>query len=48
MFKKLLVPLDGSAQAAVALPLARAVARRTGAAQRLLRVVPPTRADLYR
>ena len=45
MFKKLLVPLDGSAQAAVALPLARAVARQTGAAQRLLRVVPPTRAD---
>jgi nucleotide-binding universal stress UspA family protein len=46
MFKKLLVPLDGSAQAAVALPLARAVARQTGAAQRLLRVVPPTRADV--
>jgi nucleotide-binding universal stress UspA family protein len=45
MFKRLLVPLDGSAQAAVALPLARAVARQTGAALRLLRVVPPTQAD---
>src|SRR5829696_55003 len=44
MFTRLLVPLDGSAQAAVALPLARAVARQTGAAQRLLRVLP-THAD---
>jgi nucleotide-binding universal stress UspA family protein len=41
MFEKLLVPLDGSAQAAVALPLARALAQQTGAAVRLLRVVPP-------
>jgi nucleotide-binding universal stress UspA family protein len=46
MFKRLLVPLDGSAQAAVALPLARAVARQTGAAQRLLRVVPPAHGGL--
>ena len=41
MFEKLLVPLDGSAQAAVALPLARALAQQTGAAVRLLRVMPP-------
>jgi len=41
MFDKLLVPLDGSAQAAVALPLARALAQQTGAVVRLLRVVPP-------
>jgi nucleotide-binding universal stress UspA family protein len=40
MFERLLVPLDGSAQAAVALPLAQALARQTGAAMRLLRVVP--------
>lgn len=41
MFEKVLVPLDGTAQAAVALPLARAVAHATGAAIVLLRVVEP-------
>jgi nucleotide-binding universal stress UspA family protein len=39
MFKKLLVPLDGTAESAVALPLARTVARATGAEVRLVRVV---------
>jgi nucleotide-binding universal stress UspA family protein len=40
MFSKLLLPLDGSAEAAAALPAARALAEATGAAVRLLRVVP--------
>jgi nucleotide-binding universal stress UspA family protein len=39
-FHKLLVPLDGTSQAAVALPLARTVATATGAEIVLLRVVP--------
>jgi nucleotide-binding universal stress UspA family protein len=38
MFKKIVVPLDGSAQANVALPLARTFAQATGAAVTLLRV----------
>jgi nucleotide-binding universal stress UspA family protein len=41
MFQKLLVPLDGTAESAVALPLARAVADATGAQMRLLRVTHP-------
>jgi len=41
VFKKLLVPLDGTAQSAVALPLARTIARATGAAVILVQVVPP-------
>ncbi len=41
MFKKLLVPLDGTPESAAALPLARAVARATAAELALLRVVPP-------
>jgi nucleotide-binding universal stress UspA family protein len=41
VFKKLLVPLDGTAQSAVALPLARTIARATRAAVILLEVVPP-------
>jgi nucleotide-binding universal stress UspA family protein len=40
MFQKLLVPLDGTPQAAVALPLAGALARATGAELLLVRVVP--------
>jgi nucleotide-binding universal stress UspA family protein len=40
MFKKLLVPLDGSGQAAVALPLARGLARATGGEIILVRVIP--------
>ncbi len=40
MFNRLLVPLDGSAQSAAALPLARTLARATSAAVTLLRVVP--------
>ena len=42
MFKKLLVSLDGSAESAVALPLARTMARATGAEIVLTRVVPPS------
>jgi nucleotide-binding universal stress UspA family protein len=41
VFQKLLVPLDGSAESAVALPLARLVAAASGAPLRLLRVVDP-------
>jgi nucleotide-binding universal stress UspA family protein len=41
MFRKLLVPYDDTAQSAVALPVARAVARATEAAIRLVRIVPP-------
>jgi nucleotide-binding universal stress UspA family protein len=40
MFKNLLVPLDGSPQSNVALPLARTLARDFGASVTLLRVVP--------
>ena len=38
MFRSLLVPLDGSAQAAAALPLARTIAQATGGSITLLRV----------
>jgi nucleotide-binding universal stress UspA family protein len=41
LFEKLLVPLDGTAESAGALPMARAMARATGATFTLLRVVPP-------
>lgn len=41
VFKKLLVPLDGTAQSAVALSLARTIARATRAVVILLEVVPP-------
>jgi nucleotide-binding universal stress UspA family protein len=41
VFQKLLVPLDGTAESAVALPLARLVAAATGAELRLLRVIHP-------
>jgi nucleotide-binding universal stress UspA family protein len=40
MFTRVLVPLDGSPESAIALPLARAVARSTGAEISLLQVVP--------
>ncbi len=40
LFEKLLVPLDGTAESAGALPMARAMARATGATFTLLRVVP--------
>ncbi len=43
MFKKLLVPLDGTSQSAVALPPARALAQATGAEIVLLRVIPHAR-----
>jgi nucleotide-binding universal stress UspA family protein len=39
-FKRVLAPLDGSTQSAVALPLARTLATATGAEIVLLRVVP--------
>ncbi len=41
MLQSILVPLDGSVFAEQALPLAASIARRSGAALRLLRVVPP-------
>ena len=40
MFKTIVVPLDGSAESNVALPLARAMAQSTGGAIWLLRVAP--------
>jgi nucleotide-binding universal stress UspA family protein len=40
LFEKILVPLDGTAESAGALPMARAMARATGATFTLLRVVP--------
>ncbi|HEX8969410.1 MAG TPA: universal stress protein [Chloroflexota bacterium] len=40
MFSSLLIPLDGSAQSAVSLPVARTVARATGGSITLLRVLP--------
>ncbi len=40
MFRHLLVPLDGTPQAAIALPLARTLATETGAAITLLYVAP--------
>jgi nucleotide-binding universal stress UspA family protein len=42
MFTKIVVPLDGSAQANAALPLARTFARATGAAVTLVRVKTDT------
>jgi len=39
MFRSILVPLDGSAYSAAALPVARTVATATGSAIQLLRVV---------
>ena len=41
MFSNILVPLDGSAESNVALPAARTVARATGGALTLLRIVQP-------
>jgi nucleotide-binding universal stress UspA family protein len=41
MFRQIIVPLDGSATAATALPPARALAKQTGAELTLVRVVPP-------
>src|SRR5205085_11326795 len=41
MFCNILVPVDGSAASNAALPLARSVARATGASISLMRVVPP-------
>ncbi len=40
MFKRILVPLDGTSQSNAALPLARTLARATGAEITLLRVLP--------
>jgi nucleotide-binding universal stress UspA family protein len=40
MFHSILVPLDGSAESAAALPVARTVASATGSTIQLLRVVP--------
>jgi nucleotide-binding universal stress UspA family protein len=42
MLSSILVPLDGTAESSAALPLARSVARETGASITLLRVVQPT------
>lgn len=41
MFKRILVPLDGSTRAEVALPVAARIARASGGTIDLLRVVPP-------
>jgi nucleotide-binding universal stress UspA family protein len=41
MFRKVLVPLDGTAQAAVALPPARALGEQLEAELTLVRIVPP-------
>jgi nucleotide-binding universal stress UspA family protein len=41
MYRSILVPLDGSKFGEHALPLAREVARRTGASLKLLHVIPP-------
>jgi nucleotide-binding universal stress UspA family protein len=41
MFQQVVVPLDGSAESAIALPLARAVTRSTAGTLRLVRVIPP-------
>jgi nucleotide-binding universal stress UspA family protein len=40
MFRSILVPLDGSPDAAAALPLARSMATATGSALHLMRAVP--------
>jgi nucleotide-binding universal stress UspA family protein len=45
MFATMLVPLDGTAEAAVALPVARALGRAAGGAIRLVRVVRGDRSD---
>jgi nucleotide-binding universal stress UspA family protein len=45
LFEKLLVPLDGTAESALALPIARAMARATGATVTLLRVLPADEDD---
>jgi len=42
MFNTLLVPLDGSAQAELALPLASRIARHSGSTLLLLRIINPT------
>jgi len=47
MFQSVLVPLDGSAFAEQALPLAVSVAQHAGATLRLLRVVPPLEDSLF-
>jgi nucleotide-binding universal stress UspA family protein len=46
MFQTVVVPLDGSAFAECALPLALSIARRSGAALRLIRVAP-TLGDVF-
>jgi nucleotide-binding universal stress UspA family protein len=48
MFSRILVPVDGSAASNAALPLARAVARETGASITLMRVVQPGDAVSFR
>lgn len=47
MYRSLLVPLDGSAFAEEALPLALDLARRAGAELRLVSVAPPPRRHLF-
>ena len=48
LFEKLLVPLDGTAESAIALPMARAMARTPGATFTLLRVVPDAKDEQAR
>lgn len=45
MLDRLMVPLDGSALAEQALPLARAIARRAGSEIHLIQVHDPARGD---
>ena len=45
MFSNILVPLDGSAESSVALPVARTVAQATGGTLTLLRIVHPGHAS---
>jgi nucleotide-binding universal stress UspA family protein len=47
MYRKILVPLDGTGFAEHALPLARSIARRSGAELHLVAVVPPERGLLF-
>jgi len=48
MFKRILVPVDGTPQSNAALPLARSMAQATGAAITVLRVLRPSEAPGHR
>jgi nucleotide-binding universal stress UspA family protein len=48
MFKQILVPLDGSARAEQALPVAACLARATDGTVKLIKVVPPPTTEFIR